>query len=166
MLDEWKAQAGTIRNGLKEGDNIKIKNAFKNSIAILTTRLPGTTEKERFIFGLFLINDVYEGDEDTSGYVSAQSRFRLFFTIEEGRKLPYWRYHANKNNQSRPAWGTGLFRYISEYEGAQILRDAISVKMGTEGEALARDFFNQYCSLCKLTQDDIGVPEGALTREL
>ena len=92
MLDEWKAQAGTIRNGLKEGENIKIKNAFKNSIAILTTRLPGTTEKERFIFGLFLIDDLYEGDEDTSGYVSAQSRFRLFFTIEEGRKLPYWRY--------------------------------------------------------------------------
>ena len=117
-------------------------------------------------FGLFLIDDVYEGDEDTSGYVSAQSRFRLTFTIEEGRKLPYWRYHANKNNPSRPAWGTGLFRYISEYEGAQILRDAVSVKMGTESEALAKDFFNHYCSLCKLTPDDIGIPEGALTRKL
>ena len=75
-------------------------------------------------------------------------------------------YHANKNNSSRPAWGTGLFRYISEYEGAQILKDAVSVKMGTESEALAKDFFDHYCSLYKLSLDDIGIPEGALTRKL
>ena len=165
MLEEWKAQAGTIRNGLREGERIKIKNAFKNSVAILTTRLPGTSEKERFIFGLFLIDDLYEGDEDISGYVSAQSKYRLFFTIEEARKLPYWKYHFNKKNPSKPSWGTGLFRYISEIEGAQILRDAVAIKQGTESEMLAKDFYDHYCSICRLTHDDIGIPEGALTKE-
>ena len=166
MLEEWKAQAGTIRNGMREGERVKIKNAFKNSVAILTTRLPGASEKERCIFGLFLIDDLYEGDETTSGYVSAQSKYRLFFTIEEARKLPYWKYHSNKNNPSKPSWGTGLFRYISEIEGAQILRDAVAIKQGTQSEILAEDFFNHYCSICRLTPDEIGMPEGALTRKI
>lgn len=166
MLEEWKAQAGTIRNGMREGERIKIKNALKNSVAILTTRLPGASEKERFIFGLFLIDNLYEGDDNTSGYVSAQSKYRLFFTIEEARKLQYWKYHSNKNNPSKPSWGTGLFRYISEIEGAQILRDAVAIKKGTEGEMLAIDFYDYYCSICRLTHDDIGIPEGALTRRL
>ena len=165
MLEEWKAQAGTIRNGMREGERIKIKNAFKNSVAILTTRLPGASEKERFIFGLFLIDDLYEGDENTSGYVSAQSDYRLFFTIEEAKKLQYWKYHSNKSNPSKPSWGTGLFRYISEIEGAQILRDAVDIKQGTQSEMLAIDFFNYYCSLYRLTHDEIGIPEGALTRK-
>lgn len=92
--------------------------------------------------------------------------FLLFFTIEEARKLQYWKYHANKNNPSKPLWGTGLFRYVSEIEGAQILRDAVAIKKGAEGEMLARDFYDYYCSICRLTHDDIGIPEGALTRRL
>lgn len=165
MLEEWKAQAGTIRNGTRERERVKIKNAFKNSVAILTTRLPGESEKERFIFGLFLIDNLYEGDENTSGYVSAQSKYRLFFPIEEARKLQYWKYHSNKNSPSKPSWGTGLFRYISVIEGAQILRDAVAIKRGTQSEMLATDFFDHYCSICRLTLDEIGIPEGALTRK-
>lgn len=164
MLEKWKAQAGTIRNGVGEGDRIKIKNAYRNSLAILTTRLPNSAEKDRIIFGLFLIDTVYEGDEDTSGYVSAQSKYRLSFSIEEARQLLYWRYHANKNSPSKPSWGTGLFRYVPLDEGAQILRDAIRIKTGTTDEALAREFFDLYCRLNRLAFENIGEPAGALLR--
>ena len=40
-----------------------------NSLAILTTRLPGFPEKDRIIFALFIVDDFYEGDENTTGYV-------------------------------------------------------------------------------------------------
>ena len=164
MLEKWKAQAGTIRNDVGEGERIKIKNAYRNSLAILTTRLPNSREKDRIIFALFLINTVYEGDENTSGYVSAQPKYRLSFSIEEARNLLYWKYHANKNRPSKPAWGTGLFRYVPLDEGAQILRDAIRIKTGTIDEALARAFFDTYCRLNWIIPENIGEPMGALFR--
>ena len=162
MLRLWMAQAGTKRNGAQEGERIRIKNAFRNGIAVLTTRIPGTAEEDRFIFGLFLIDTIFEGDDSTSGYVSAQSRYRLAFTLDEARRLPYWKYHANKNNPSKPSWGTGLFRYLSDHEGVQILRDAIEVKQGTADEQLAREFLEQYCRMNDLAADAVGDPAGAL----
>ena len=164
MLEKWKAQAGTIRNVAGEGGRIKIKNAYRNSLAILTTRLPNSAEKDRIIFALFLIDTVYEGDVNTSGYVSAQSKYRLSFSIEEARNLLYWKYHANKNSPSKPAWGTGLFRYVPLDEGVQILRDAIRIKTGTTDEALAREFLDTYCRLNRLIPKSIGDPAGALLR--
>lgn len=130
----------------------------------MITRLPNSTEKDRIIFALFLIDTVYEGDEITSGYVSAQSKYRLSFSIEEARNLLYWKYHANKNNPSKPSWGTGLFRYVPLDEGAQILKDAIRIKTGTMDEALVREFLDAYCRLNRLTPENIGDPVGALFR--
>ena len=165
MLEQWKAQAGTIRNVVGEGDRVKIKNAYRNSLAILTTRLPNSAEKDRIIFALFLIDTVYEGDENTTGYVSARSKYRLSFSIEEAGTLLYWKYHANKNNPSKPSWGTGLFRYVPLDEGAQILRDAVRIKTGTVDEALAREFLDAYCRLNRLSPENIGNPVGALLRK-
>lgn len=164
MLEQWKAQAGTIRNVVGEGDRVKIKNAYRNSLAILTTRLPNSAEKDRIIFALFLIDTVYEGDENSSGYVSAQSKYRLSFSIEEAGALLYWKYHANKNSPSRPSWGTGLFRYVPLDEGAQILRDAVRIKTGTADEVLAKEFLDTYCQLNRLIPGNIGNPVGALLR--
>ena len=96
--------------------------------------------------------------------VSAQSKYRLSFSIEEARNLLYWKYHANKNSPLKPSWGTGLFRYVPLDEGAQILRDAIRIKTGTTDEALAREFFDLYCRLNRLAFENIGEPAGALLR--
>ena len=164
MLEQWKAQAGTIRNVVGEGDRIRIKNAYRNGLAVLTTRLPDTAEKDRLIFAAFLIDTIYEGDEETSGYVSAQSKYRLSFSLEEARRLLYWKYHANKNNPSKPSWGTGLFRYLAEDEGVQILRDAVKIKTGTKDETLAKEFFDIYCQLNRLIPENIGEPSGALEK--
>ena len=88
MLIDWKAQAGERNSNVSQKPvTIKIRNAYKDSLAILTTRIPGSPEQERIIFGLFIIADYYEGDEDTAGYVSAHSKYRLVFSAEEGRRL-------------------------------------------------------------------------------
>ena len=87
--------------------------------------------------------------------MSAQSKYRLFFTIEEARKLQYWKYHSNKNNPSKPSWGTGLFRYISEIECAQILRDAVAIKQRTHSEMLATDFYIHTLEKANKIQEDL-----------
>ena len=164
MLIEWKAQAGERNvNATQKPVTIKIRNAYKDSLAILTTRIPGSPEQERIIFGLFIIADYYEGDEDTAGYVSAHSKYRLVFSAEQGRRLKFWKYHANEKSPSKTIWRTGLIRNISEDEGVQILRDAVSLKTGTKDEKLAKEFFHYYCDQNYLNSDSIGEPEGALT---
>ena len=166
MLIDWKALAGTHNpNRHTEGTGLRIKNAGMNSLAILTTRLPGFPEKDRIIFALFIVDDFYEGDENTTGYVSAHSKYRMIFTLEEGRKLLFWKYHANKNSPSKPLWGTGLFRYIAIEESAQILWDAAKLKMGTEDEQLAKEIFCYYCEQHHLDKERVGKPEGALTKQ-
>ena len=165
MLIDWIAEAGTHRpSKYDEGIALRIKNAFKNSLAILTTRIPGSKEKDRFVFAIFIIGDFFEGDDDKTGYVQAHPRYRMQFTLEEGKKLPFWKYHANKNQPSKPLWGTGLFRYIAEDEGVQILRDAVEIKKGSKDEQLAKDFLHFYCDENRLDSDRIGEAEGALTR--
>ena len=165
LLIDWKAQAGTHNpNKYSEGTGLTIRNAGTNSLAILTTRPPGYLEKDRIIFAVFMVDDFYEGDENTTGYVSADSKYRMKFTLEESIKLLYWKYHANKNSSSKPLWGTGLFRYLSLNEGVQILRDAASLKVGSKDEQLAREMLCYYCAQNRLDSDLIGEPEGALTR--
>lgn len=165
MLIDWIAQAGTHRPSRhREEISLKIKNAFKNSLGILTTRVPNSKEKDRFIFAIFIIKDFFEGDEYTPGYVSAHPKYRLMFTLEEGRKMPFWKYHSNKKQPSRPLWATGLFRYIPEDEGVQILRDAAKIKKGSKDELLANDFLRFYCHENRLDSDQIGEAQGALTR--
>lgn len=165
MLIDWIAEAGTHRpSKYSEGIPLSIKNAYKNSLAVLTTRVPGTKEKDRFIFAVFIIDDFFEGDEDKTGNVQAHPRYRMQFTLEEGKKLPFWKYHANKNQPPKPLWGTGLFRYIAEDEGVQILRDAVEIKKGSKDEQLAKDFLRFYCDENRLDSDRIGDAEGALTR--
>ena len=165
MLIEWKAQAGTHRpNEYTEGIRLKIRNANTNSLAILTTRPPGYSEKDRIIFAVFIIDDFYDGDDSITGYVCSHSKYRMMFTLEEGRKLLFWKYHANKNSPSKPLWGTGLFRYVAEDEGVQILRDAAKLKIGTKDEQLAGEMLRYYCQQNHLDSERIGDPEGALTR--
>ena len=156
MLIDWIAEAGTHRpSKYDEGITLRIKNAFKNSLAILTTRIPASKEKDRFVFAVFIIDDFFEGDEDKTGYVSAHLRYRMQFTLEEGKKLPFWKYHTNKKQPSRPLWSTGLFRYIAEDEGVQILRDAVAIKKGTEDEQLANEFLRFYCDENRLDCDQM-----------
>lgn len=142
------------------------KKAGTDSLAILTTRLPGYSEKDRIIFAIFVIDEFYDGDENTTGYVSAHTKYRMMFTLEEGRKLLFWSYHANKNSSSKPLWGMGLFRYIAIEEGAQILRDAMNLKTGAEDEQLEKEIFGYYCEQYRLDRDRIRKPEGALIKQL
>ena len=162
MLVDWKASAGTHHNGPRKGMPMKLLNAGKDSLAVLTTRFPGERESDRVIFAVFLIGEDYEGDNQEDGYVAAGPENRLSLNEEECRKVLFWNYFANESDSSRPAWASGLHRYLSDEESAQILRDIAEVKKETKDAAMAKNLLEHYCELHKINPEEIPEPKGAL----
>ena len=57
-------------------------------------------------------------------------------------------------------YGSGLFRYLSDIEAAQILRDIASVK----GDDFSTAFFTHYCEVNGIDANNLAAPSGALMR--
>ena len=163
IMRDWAAYAGRYHNGDRAGEPIKMKNAETNSLCILTTREPNTPENMRFIFGVFMIDDTYAGDDYESGEVRAHPKYRLVLTPKEAKRMLYWKYHKNDSNPEKAMWGSGLFRYLTDAEAMQILCDIVKLKKGTKDEKLAKEFLEAYSNHTGLTMERIGNPSGALT---
>ncbi|MGI6028027.1 MAG: hypothetical protein ACOX81_01285 [Candidatus Heteroscillospira sp.] len=164
MLLDWRAYAGADQTDERAGRRRGMKEARTNSLAVLTTRRPHTSEEQRLIFAVFLIAENFEGNERDEGYVSAHGDYRIELTSAEAEKLRYWDYHANANSADKCFWGTGLFRYLGDTECAQILRDIADMRRYTPGEAQARDFLERYCALRNLNPAELPPKVGALTK--
>lgn len=141
LLKSWKILAG--EDG--DGKTRKIKSARRNSLAVLTTRLPNTKEAERIIFGVFIIDAVLEGNDRESGYVSTQLTDKITLTLEEAKNMPFWNYHANSTSKASAKWGSGLFRYMDDTQAVALLQDLMKIKQDTPDAQLAKDLLETYC---------------------
>jgi hypothetical protein len=164
MLDLWKAGAGITHSGDRKGQPMKLKNVKANSLALLTTKLPDAEEKDRFIFAAFLIDDHYEGDNKEEGSIGADQKFRIALPLDEAMKLKFWDYYFNPNQPERIFLGTGLHRYMTDIQAAQILKKIVEIKKGTIEETLSLEFLDHFCKINKTDIDSICDPEGALKR--
>lgn len=162
MLREWKAMAGVVQNGDRKGQPMHLSGVQTNSLCVLTTREPYTTEEDRFIFAVFLVDQTYDGDDLDEGFVSTQSKYKIKLTTEQAHQMPFWRYHANEKQPEVAVWSSGLHRYINDEQAVQILRDIVEIKKGTEEENLAREFFETFCTITKIKSESLGAPRGAL----
>ncbi|BAK98121.1 hypothetical protein OBV_09230 [Oscillibacter valericigenes Sjm18-20] len=163
MLLDWKAMAGFVQNGDRKGQPMHLNQVQPNSLCILTTRDPYSTEDQRYIFAAFLVDDTYGGDDFTEGFVTTRSEFRLQLSPEEAHKMLFWNYHANGKQPKTAAWNSGLHRYMTDEQAAQILRDIASLKQNTQDAELARRFFDKFCMLTKIDTNKLKTPQGALT---
>jgi hypothetical protein len=163
MLRDWRASAGFFTSGEKRGEPMKLRNINKNSLAVLSTKLPKEPESDRLVYAVFLIDEYDEGTDTEEAYVLNHSQYKLSFN--ENERLLFWDYHANDNNPSRRVWSSGLFRYIGDDESVQILRDAVKIKKGTPDETLAKRFLDYYCRVNGIDEKRIGEPYGALKRK-
>ncbi len=160
MLRDWKASAGVYRTGQKAGTPMKLSKVQVNSLCAFTTVRPGQEEAERFVFGVFLVDEAYEGDDHEEGYVTTGSEFRLELSLEEAEQIRFWKYYANKDKSAK--WASGLHRYINDEQAAQMLRDIAKVKKGTPQEELAGRFLEEYCRRNGIDLEDLTEPSGAL----
>ena len=162
LLTDWKASAGTDTNGENSGRPRKLNKVQKNSLCVLTTVEPNTSEEERFVFGLFLVDETYEGDDQEEGYVTTKSKYKLKLSPEEAHQILLWNYHKNPNDEERAFWGSGLYRYITDTVSAQILKAVAAIKQGTADEELSKEFLEYYCQVNKIDLETLPEPDGAL----
>ena len=112
----------------RKGQAIKPLHTDRHSLAILTTRYPGESESYRVVSAVFLIEDFDRGTIKEDACIKSGTKYRLAFSPIECRKLLFWKYYSNIGDSSRPVWASGLFRYLSDYEAVQLLRDIVEVK--------------------------------------
>ena len=74
----------------------------RNSLCVLTTRNPGSCESDRYIFGVFLVDETYEGDGKDEGYVTTNSKYKIKLSPKEAESMLFWNYHSNSNNPKVP----------------------------------------------------------------
>ena len=164
MLKDWTAFAGFVLKGDKKAEPRKIRNVQLNSLAVLTTRKPDMPEKDRFVFGVFLVDDADEGTGPNEGFVRSDSKYRIELSPIEALQIKFWNYHSNDNNPGKPMWGQGLFRYTNDVEAVQILRDIVAVKRLPVEKKFAEEFLAHFCKTHKIDPHNIPSPNGALKR--
>lgn len=165
MLREWKAMAGIVQTGKNKGQAMKLNQVQNNSLCVLTTRKPYMKEEDRFIFGVFLVDETYEGDNRDEGYVTTSSKYKIELAPQEAIAIKFWNYYANGNQSEKPMWSSGLHRYFEDSIAVQILRDIAKTKKGTTDEQLAQEFLEYFCKVNGVIIDTVEEPYGALLRE-
>lgn len=166
MLIDWKAQAGMDRKeGERRGRCRRLSKNTTNGLSVLTTVTQTQTEEERMVLGVFIIDKVFEGDEDCEeGFVQCTTKYKMKLSPAEAERVLFWNYYSSPNDPNRPNWASGLYRYLDDYQCAQILRDIVAVKKGTVDETLASEILNHYCGLKGIDKNTIPDNNGALTR--
>lgn len=83
-------------------------------------------------------------------------------TPNEAKKLRFWNYYSCPNAPEVIKFGSGLHRYLSDEQAAQILRDIAELKKGTEQEDLAREFLDYFGRVNGINIEAVPQNSGAL----
>ena len=142
-LMNWKVSAGANKDGTPR----KIKSAEEKSLCVLTTLLPKTKEEERIIIAAFIIDEVFTGDDEAEGHVTADKDYCLELSLNEAKQLHFWDYYVNPYHPEKKAWGTGLIRYFNDEIAAKMLSRMVEVKSDEEGKQKAKSMLDQYIKL-------------------
>ena len=97
-----------------------MKYAQVGKVALLTTRHPKhDTEKKRIVFGVYKIEHVRRGNSGEI-WIEGSADHAIRLSESPAFALPYWTFKRKEGGAS-PAWGSGLFRYLSDQEVTNFL---------------------------------------------
>ncbi|HHU22162.1 MAG TPA: malate synthase [Clostridiales bacterium] len=164
IFTDWRVFTGVIKSGMNEGKPNKPVRLGKTSACLLTAREPRTSEKQRRIIGAFMVDDHFVGQLCEDGYIPSNPEYRLRLTDEESKKMLFWNYYINEKYPDRTTWNTGVYRYFDNVWMAQILRDIVSIKEDPGEKELARDFFEHFCKVNHINENELPEPGGTLKR--
>ncbi|SEM95661.1 hypothetical protein SAMN05192533_107136 [Mesobacillus persicus] len=163
-LSEWKVFSGEIKSGNNKGKPNKPIRMHQNSAVLLTAIDPGMPEKDRRILGVYMVNENFIGKLSEDGYIPAHSKYRIQLTEEESDQLLFWEYYVNEKSPNKMTWNTGKYRYFENSWMAQILHDIVSLKTDPEERELAQQFFDHFCKMNQIIEQELPKPNGALKR--
>ncbi|CEG25685.1 hypothetical protein [Bacillus sp. B-jedd] len=163
-FSEWKVSSGEIKSGINKGKPNKPIRLHQNSAVLLTSTDPSMLEKDRRILGVYMVKEGFIGKLCENGNIPAHSVYRLQLTEQESDQMLFWKYYVNKKFPHKMTWNTGKYRYFDNSWMAQILLDIVSLKSDPEERELAQQFFNHFCKMNQITEQELPKPEGALLR--
>ncbi|MGM9922289.1 MAG: malate synthase [Bhargavaea sp.] len=161
-FSKWKVFSGEIKSGKNKGKPNKPSRLHQNSAVLLTERDSDTPEKDRKVLGVFMVDEEFIGKQSEDGIVPAHSLYRIQLTEQESAKMNFWKYYANEKNPDKMTWNTGKYRYFDNASMAQILRDIVSLKSDPEEKELAQQFFEHFCKMNQIMEQELPEPDGAL----
>jgi len=139
---------------------LRFGKGLQGNIAMLTTIQPQMTERDRIIFGVFLISEHFVGDDKDghhAGYVKADNTLRM--ELKPREPLYFWKYYYNREKPETCKWGQGLIRYISDMVVCQILQDIVSLKQEEE-KVIAEKLLEISCDNANIDVAQIPQPAG------
>ncbi|MBR6888229.1 MAG: hypothetical protein IKN16_07250, partial [Selenomonadaceae bacterium] len=138
LLRDWFVEAGA---DLDDGKPRPIRGGEENHLCVLTAKYPIKPKSSRLVFAMFIIHEIFEGDDEDAGYVVADDYWRLEFRPHEAEQINFWDFYQNKDGSTR--W-SGLFRYFDDATAVKFLERAVEVKRGTPEENFAKEFLRRY----------------------
>ena len=120
IIEHWRLGPGTYHTEERDGEPIPMKQARVGKVALLTTRHPDRdTEAQRIVFGIYKIEHV-GSDESGLIWVEGSAGHAIRLSESAAFALPYWGFKRQRKGTAA-AWGTGLFRYVSDQEVTNFL---------------------------------------------
>ncbi|WP_316570145.1 malate synthase [Neobacillus sp. YIM B06451] len=163
-FSEWKVFSGVLKSGKNQGKPNKPIRLHQNSAVLLTTRDSSLPEQDRRILGVYMVNENFIGKLCEDGFIPAHSTYRLQLTEKESEQMLFWNYYVNEKLPHRITWNTGKYRYFDNLWMAQILLDIVSLKSDPKERELAQQFFEHFCKMNQITEQELPKPNGALLR--
>lgn len=161
FFSRWTMGAGVHHTGPDAGKPMHINRISSGSLAVMTTRKPSDKESDRFIFAVFLVSSAYNGDDDNEGSVTADPVWRIELIPGQAEHILFWNYYFNAQKPEKIVFGSGLHRYLTDIEAAQILRDVATVR----GDDFSMAFFTHFCEMNGIEAEKLEAPSGALIRK-
>jgi hypothetical protein len=164
-FSEWKVFSGEIKSGANKGKPNKPIRLHQNSAVLLTEIDASMPEKDRRILGVYMVKEGFIGKLCEDGYIPAHSTYRIQLTEQESEQMLFWKYYVNEKHPHKMTWNTGKYRYFDNLWMAQILLDIVSLKSDPKERELAQQFFEHFCKMNQLTEQELQKPNGALMRD-
>lgn len=158
LLNNWFSYPD-ISYIAKDGAKVKnLKNVNQGSLVLLSTVLPNEKEKDRIIFGVYLLQDDYLFAYNTEGYLKAHDKYRVELSFDESKKIRFWDYCYNTKNPKRIANSSTTYRYFDDIQAAQVLKAIMDIKKHTSEEAIINEIFEEYCKDKNIDVNTIPLP--------
>lgn len=165
MLSKWQAMTGSDKAAETKSKAMKLKRVQSNSLCVLTMREPHHKEEERFIFGVFLVDETQETDRIEASFVHSKTPYKMALTPDEAHQMKFWKYHSNANKPETPSWSSGIHRYFLDDQAVQILTDIVAIKKGTDDASLAERFLAHFIKVNAVDIETVGAPSGAMVEK-
>ena len=164
IFTEWNVFTGTIQSGANEGKPKKLIRIHQNSACLLTAKDAGMTEKDRYIAGVYMVDENFIGRLCEDGYIPAHSVYRIKLNEQESKEMLFWKYCINNKYPDNMTWNSGSYRYFDNIWMAQVLKDIASLRRWEQESKLMDEFLNYFCRLNHIEEKNIPKPGGPLVR--